>query len=148
MTSWLGLAFSVSCWQWLTDSSQIRYYSGKKSRSENQGLKTEVCKVLGVLGAALISAGGFLAIIVWGDFWMHDCYGIGGCNGSSLRDVGIMVAPFGLMSLVGFTLVLVGLRGLTGVTRTRYVVWSMLVGFTVLMCLYIYFLTPHSVPPP
>jgi hypothetical protein len=103
-------------------------------------VRTGVYKALALLGSAVIPTGGFLAAADWSDYWMHDCYAVGGCSGIVLPTVSAIsyITPWLLMALVGLVLASVGLRRLSGVTRTRYVVWSVLVGVVVLMGLYSY----------
>ncbi len=52
------------------------------------------------------------------------------------------------MGSLGFVMVLVGLRGLTGATRSRYVLWGILVGVIVLIGLYSYLSFPWAGQPP
>lgn len=114
-------------------------------------VKTEVYKALALVGAALISIAGFMVLINWSDFGTHDCYSYSGCASSLLQfflSYVVYVAPFVLMGSLGSVMVLVGFRGLTGVTRTRYIVWIVLVGVIVLMSLYACVLFPWMVQPP
>jgi hypothetical protein len=93
----------------------------------------------------LIPFGSFAAVLAWGEFWeVARLFP----TPHSLQDSITVVAPYVLMDLLGLAVVIVGLRASTGVTRTRYVVWSILVGITVLVGLYAYFLTPRIVLPP
>jgi hypothetical protein len=114
-------------------------------------VRTEVYKAVALVGAALVPTGGFLAAADWSDYWMHDCYAVGGCSGIALPTVSAIsyIAPWLLIALAGLVLLSVGLRRLSGVTRTRYIVWSILVGVVVLMGLYSYLLwVIWMVPPP
>lgn len=116
-------------------------------------MRTEVYKALALIGAALISLGGVLAAADWSDYWMHDCHAgaVGGCSSIALPMVSAMwyVTPYLLISLLGLAVVFAGLRRLSGVTRTKYIVWSVLVGVIVLMGLYSYVSwVMWMVPPP
>jgi hypothetical protein len=111
---------------------------------------TGVYKAVALLGAALFPAVGFLAAADWSDYWMHDCYTLGGCSSIALPTMSAVryITPWVLAALLGLALVSVGLRRLSGVTRTRYIVWSVLVAVVVLIGLYSYVLFPWAVPPP
>jgi len=114
-------------------------------------VRTEVYKALALIGAALISLGGVLAAADWSDYWMHDCYAVGGCSSIALPTVSAMwyVAPYVLMPLLGLALVFAGLKRLSGLTRTKYIVWSVLVGVVVLIGLFSYVSwVMWMVPPP
>jgi hypothetical protein len=105
-----------------------------------QGLsRAAICKAFALVGAALISFFGFLVLVNWSDFGGHECYSRSGCSSSLflflLSYLGY-VAPYVLMGSLGFVMVLVGFRGLTGATRAKYVMWGILVGAIVLIGLY------------
>jgi hypothetical protein len=101
--------------------------------------QTAICKAFALVGAALISFFGFLVLVNWNDFGPHECYSRSGCSSSVflfLLNYLEYVAPYVLMGSLGFVMVLVGFRGLAGATRTRYVLWGILVGVIVLLGLY------------
>jgi len=82
---------------------------------------------------------------------MHDCYAVGGCGSIALPTVSAVryMTPLLVMSLLGLALVFVGLKRLRGLTRTKYIVWSVLVGVIVLIGLYPYLSwVIYVVPPP
>jgi hypothetical protein len=113
-------------------------------------VRSGVYKALALVGAALFAAGGFLAAADWSDYWMHDCYTLGGCSSIAFPTMSAVryITPWVLTALLGLALVSVGLKSLSGVTRTQYIVWSVLVGLVVLIGLYSYVLFPWAVPPP
>jgi hypothetical protein len=113
-------------------------------------VRTAVYKAVALVGAAFFPAGGFLAAADWSDYWMHDCYTLGGCSSIALPTMSAVhyITPWVLAALLGLALVSAGLKRLRGVTRTRYFVWSVLVGVVVLIGLYSYVLFPWAVLPP
>jgi len=113
-------------------------------------VRTGIYKALALVGAALISLGGFSAGADWSDYWMHDCYAVGGCSSIAFPTASAMwyVAPYVLMSLLGLALLIAGLKGLSGQTRTKYIVWSVLVGVVVLIGLFSYVSWVIGIVPP
>jgi len=81
---------------------------------------------------------------------MHDCYAVGGCSSIPLPTVTAMwyVTPYLLISFLGLAVVFAGLRRLSGLTRTKYIVWSVLVGVIVLIGLYSYVSWVIGIVPP